>query len=143
MVRFAIVASLLLCFTAPVLSQDAVFIDPSALQLQTSSFQSSAAADRPKARVPLYISFSALQAVDVHSTARALSLGAVESNPMMKAFAGNSASLIAVKAGGAAVAIYATEQLWKQNRRAAAIGLMIAANVGMTWVVQHNYRAVR
>jgi hypothetical protein len=143
MVRFAIVATLVLCFTAPVIAQDAVSVEPPAVKLQTSSVLSFAAPDRPKVLVPLYMSFGALQVVDVHSTTRALNRGAVEANPMMKAFAGNSASLIAVKAGGAAVAIYATEQLWKQNRRAAAIGLMIAANVGMTWVVQHNYRAVQ
>jgi hypothetical protein len=141
MVRFAIIALFLLGFTAPVMGQDVVPVipvDPQSLQLRPTV----PAPERPKALIPLYVSFGTLQAIDVHSTARALERGAVESNPIMKGFAGNTASLTAVKVGGAAVAIYATERLWKRNR-AAAIGFMVAANAGMAWVVQHNYRAVR
>ena len=138
MVRFAILVVLSLGFTAPVMAQDVVAIEPQSLQLHPSF----AAPERPKILVPLYVSFGTLQVIDVHSTARALQRGAVEANPIMKGFAGNPASLMAVKAGGAAAAIYATEQLWKRNR-AAAIGFMIVANASMAWVVQHNYRAVR
>jgi hypothetical protein len=97
---------------------------------------------RPAGLVPLYISFAGLQLVDAHSTSRALDRGAVEGNPLMKGFAGNQASLLAVKAAGAAVAIYASEQMWKTNRTAAIV-FMIATNSAMAWVVQHNYRAVR
>jgi hypothetical protein len=95
MVRFAIVVTLLLRFAAPVLAQEAVSVEPRARPLQTSAVLPLAAADRPKVLVPLYVSFGTLQLIDVHSTARALERGAVESNPMMKTFAGNSASLIA------------------------------------------------
>ena len=104
--------------------------------------QPSTAVRRPAGLVPLYISFAGLQLVDAHSTSRALGHGAVEANPLMKGFAGNPASLIAVKAAGAAVAIYASEQMWKTNRTAAIV-FMIATNSAMAWVVQHNYRAVR
>src|SRR5438552_19114659 len=40
---------------------------------------------RPPALIPLYASFIALEALDVHSTSRALSNGAVEANPAMSA----------------------------------------------------------
>ena len=102
----------------------------------------SGAVRRPAGLVPLYVSFAGLQLVDAQSTSRALDRGAVEANPLMKGFAGNPASLIAVKAAGAAVAIYASEQMWKTNRTAAIV-FMIATNSAMAWVAQHNYRAVR
>jgi hypothetical protein len=146
MVRFAVVATLLLGFTAPVTAQEIAAADAAALQVsavpQRPALASSYAPERPKALVPLYVAFGSLQLLDVHSTARALNHGAVEQNPLMKSFAGNAASLMALKAGGAAVAIYAAEKIWKRNP-AAAIGFMIAANAGMAWVVQHNYRVVR
>jgi hypothetical protein len=146
MVRFAVIATLLLGFTAPVTAQEIVAADAAALQVAAlqnlPSLSSSYVPERPKALVPLYVAFGSLQLLDVHSTARALNHGAVEANPVMKSFAGNAASLMAVKAGGAAVAIYAAEKLWKRNP-AAAVGFMIAANAGMAWVVQHNYRVVR
>ena len=97
---------------------------------------------RPAALLPLYVSFAGLQLADVHSTSRALDRGAFEANPLMKGFAGNKASLIAVKAAGGAVAIYASERMWKTNR-VGAIAFMIATNSAMAWVVHHNYSVVR
>jgi len=99
-------------------------------------------ARRPSALIPLYASFVTLQILDVHSTTKALADGAVEANPAMKAFAGNSIGLTAVKAAGTAGVIVISEKLRKKNR-AAAVGLMIAANSAMAMVVQHNYRVVR
>lgn len=97
---------------------------------------------RPAALVPLYISFAALQAIDVHSTSRALDRGAAEGNPLMRGLASHEVGLLTVKAGGAAGVIYASERVWKRNRTA-AVFFMVAANAAMSWVVQHNYRAVR
>src|SRR5262245_2895082 len=97
---------------------------------------------RPGALVPLYASFATLQALDAHSTARALDQGAVEANPMMKGLAGNPTALLAVKAAGTAGVIFASEKMWKKNR-AAAVFFMVTANSAMAWVVQNNYRAVR
>jgi Domain of unknown function (DUF5658) len=97
---------------------------------------------RPSTLLPLYASFAALQAVDMHSTWRALDQGAVEGNPLLMNVAGNKAALFAVKAGGTAAVIGVSEALWKKNRTAAIL-FMISANAGMTWVVEHNYRAVR
>jgi hypothetical protein len=97
---------------------------------------------RPAALVPLYVSFASLQALDAHSTTRALERGAVESNPLMKGLAGNTAGMLAVKAAATAGVVYSAERIWKRNKTAAEL-FMAAANSAMGWVVQHNYRAVR
>ena len=112
------------------------------IDAQSSAVQSVDRSDRPQMLLPLYASFGVLQVFDAHSTARALRSGATESNPLMTGVVGHSATVFAVKAGGAAAVIYATERLWKRNP-AAAVGFMIAANAGMGWVVQHNYRVAR
>jgi hypothetical protein len=100
------------------------------------------AVQRPPALIPLYASFAALQLVDMHSTWRALNHGAVEANPLLSGVAGNKAVLLTVKTAGTAAVIAVSERLRKKSRTAAVI-LMISANSGMTWVVEHNYIAVR
>jgi hypothetical protein len=94
---------------------------------------------RPGALVPLYVSFSVLQVLDIHSTSGALGRGAVEANPIVRPFAGNQLGMVAVKAAGTAGVILASEQMWKKNK-AAAVAFMLLSNGAMTWVVQHNYR---
>jgi hypothetical protein len=49
--------------------------------------------------------------------------------------------MAAVKAAGTAGVIFFNERLRMKNK-AAAVGLMIATNSVMGWVVQHNYRSV-
>jgi len=100
------------------------------------------AVQRPPALIPLYASFAALQLVDMHSTWRALNHGAVEANPLLSGVAGNKAMLLTVKTAGTAAVIAVSERLRKKSRTAAVV-LMISANSGMTWVVEHNYTAVR
>jgi hypothetical protein len=97
---------------------------------------------RPTALLPLYLSFSALQVLDIHSTVGALDRGAVEANPLMRSMVGSEVGLIAVKAAGTVGVVYAGEQLWKKNKTAAIV-FMVASNSAMAWVVQHNYRAAR
>jgi Domain of unknown function (DUF5658) len=94
---------------------------------------------RPAALVPLYASFIALQLLDLHSTHAAVTGGAVEANPALAGFAGNTLAMAAVKAAGTAGVIFCSEKIRAKNK-VAALGLMIAANSAMTWVVQHNYR---
>jgi uncharacterized protein DUF5658 len=94
---------------------------------------------RPAALVPLYASFITLQILDLHSTYAALSRGGVEANPMLSGLTGNMVAISAVKAAGTAGVIFVSEKLHTKNK-AAAVGLMIAANSAMFWVVQHNYR---
>lgn len=125
-----------------------VQISPAALELDSPPTLAQAGRldaprpQRPDALLPLYLSYATLQALDVHSTLRALDRGAVEANPLMKNLTESPASLVAVKAASAAGVLYTTEQLWKKNP-AAAVVFMIAANSAMAWVVQNNYRAVR
>ena len=97
---------------------------------------------RPPALVPLYASFVALQALDLHSTSYALNRGAVEANPLIKGIATNEVGLVALKAAGTAGVIFASERMRTRSKTAAVV-FMIAANSAMAWVVQHNYREVR
>ena len=88
----------------------------------------------------LYVSYGVLQALDIHSTTRALNRGGVESNPLMAGAAGNPMGLTIVKAGGAAATIVLAERLRKHNKVAAAL-LMVGVNSFYAAVVAHNYRA--
>ena len=98
--------------------------------------------ERPKALVPLYASFGALQVFDMRSTWSALDSGSVEANPLLKGVVGNRLGLIAVKGAGAAAVVAVSERLYKKNRAAAVI-LMVVSNSAMACVVEHNYNAVR
>jgi hypothetical protein len=89
----------------------------------------------------LYVSFAALQALDAHSTIRALDRGARESNPMIAPFADNTGALIALKAGTAAGVIYMTDRVRRHNRLASIV-IMAAANSAYATIVARNYRIV-
>ena len=99
-------------------------------------------ARRPGPLVPLYGSLVALQGLDFHSTRRALESGARESNPAMRPVVRHDGAFLAVKAGATVGVIWASEKLWKKNRKAAILcaGLM---NGAMAAVVAHNYRVSR
>jgi hypothetical protein len=92
--------------------------------------------------VPMYVSFAVLQALDVHSTTRALNAGASEGNPLMRGVAHQPAALMAVKAGGAASTIWLTHKLARRSKTGAFI-VMAAVNSAYAMVVAHNYRAAR
>jgi hypothetical protein len=98
--------------------------------------------DRPGALMPLYGSLIALQGLDIHSTRRALGSGGSEANPAMRPVVKNSAAFVAVKAGATAGVIWASEKLWKKNRKAAVIFASVV-NVAMAAVVANNYRVGR
>jgi len=91
--------------------------------------------------LPLYISFAGLQALDVHSTLRALDAGGTEGNPLMRGIADHPAALVAMKAGVTASTILLTEKLRVKNR-VGAIVMMAALNSAYAMVVVHNYRAI-
>jgi len=94
---------------------------------------------RPAALTSLYVSFAALQGLDVHSTTRALSSGAGrEANPAMRRIVGNPAGLIAVKAATAGTTIWMTEKMRRKHPRAAIV-FMAAINSTMAVIVAHNY----
>jgi hypothetical protein len=89
--------------------------------------------------VPLYAMFAGLQALDAHSTMRALNAGAVESNPLMQWAATRPAALIAVKSGAAAGTIFLAEKGWKQHPVRTVV-LMAVLNAAYAGVAMHNYR---
>ena len=87
----------------------------------------------------LYVSTATMQALDVHSTLKAFSTGAVEANPLMTGVTKNPAAFIALKAGVAASTIMAARQMAKHNKVAAVVTL-VAVNSVYAMVVSHNYR---
>ena len=98
---------------------------------------------RPAALMPLYGSLVALQGLDIHSTRRAVGSGAgQEANPAMEPIVRNSAAFIAVKAGATVGVIWASEKMWKKNRKAAVIFASVV-NVAMAAIVANNYRVNR
>jgi hypothetical protein len=92
--------------------------------------------------VSLYATTATMQALDAHSTIRALDSGAVEANPIMGGIANNRAALIATKAAVAAGTIYAAHNVAKKNKFAAAITL-IAINSAYAFIAHHNYKVAR
>lgn len=90
----------------------------------------------------LYASTAVMQGLDVHSTLKAFSAGAVEGNPIMSGVTKNRAAFIATKAAVAAVTILATRKIAKKNKVAAVITL-IAVNSAYAMIVNHNYKLAR
>ena len=95
---------------------------------------------RPGALMPLYGSFAALQGLDLYTTRRAIDRGADEGNPMMRGAAQRNSTMIAAKAAGSVVAIWATERLWKKKRPKLAVASGVLLNVVSGLVVMNNYR---
>jgi hypothetical protein len=95
---------------------------------------------RPAILAPLWGAYAGLQALDVHSTRRAIGSGSGrEANPLLGAAAQSSASLIAIKAASTAGVIYGTGKLWKKNRTLAVL-TMVAINGATAAIVARNYR---
>lgn len=90
----------------------------------------------------LYVSTAVMQALDVHSTLRALDNGAIENNPLMTQVSRNKTAFIALKAGVALSTVMAARHMSKRNKVAAALTL-IAINSAYAMVVNHNYRVAR
>jgi hypothetical protein len=89
--------------------------------------------------IPLYVAFGTLQALDVHSTLRAINSGAgVERNPVVKGFVDRPAMMIAVKGGVTTATILLADRVRVHNRVGAII-LMAALDSAYAIVVAHNY----
>ena len=82
----------------------------------------------------LFVSYGAIQALDMASTMKARNLGALEVNPVMQGSYGKG---IAVKAALGAATMLAVRSIEKKNKKAAIL-TMIAANVATAAVVAHN-----
>jgi hypothetical protein len=99
-------------------------------------------APRPSVLVPLYVSFGALQVLDLHSTKRALAAGGREANPVVGTAVGSPAAMTAMKIGAATGIVLLSEKLWKRNR-VAAIVMMVTLNSAYAVVASHNYSIAR
>jgi Domain of unknown function (DUF5658) len=84
----------------------------------------------------------AAQALDIHSTLKAVDHGAIEANPMMSGLVHNQAAFIGVKAGLTAGFMYVTHKMAKRNKTAA---ILTAAAVNSVYLVvaHHNYKVAR
>ena len=90
----------------------------------------------------LYASTFTMQALDVHSTLKAFSVGAVEANPMMTGVTKNKMAFIALKAGIATSTVLAARSMARTNK-VAAIATLIAVNSAYAMIVEHNYAVAR
>jgi hypothetical protein len=90
----------------------------------------------------LYAGFSVLQALDAHSTLRAIDAGHREANPVMAPFASRPGALIAVKGVTAAGTVYLAHRIGRRHR-VASTALMIALNAAYGAVVAKNYAKAR
>jgi hypothetical protein len=89
--------------------------------------------------VSLYVATGLTQALDVHSTIKAIDRGGVETNPMLSGITGNKPAFIALKGAVAAGSIYAARKLARKNK-VAAIATLLAINAAYGVVAHHNYR---
>jgi hypothetical protein len=92
--------------------------------------------------VPLYVSFAALQALDVQSTRTALDRGGREANPVMAGVVGSPVAFVALKAATGAAVIYASEKM-RRRSRVGALVTMAALNGLYATIVMRNYAAAR
>jgi hypothetical protein len=99
-------------------------------------------APRPSVLVPLYVSFGALQVLDLHSTSRALGAGGREANPVVGTAVGSPVAMTALKIGATTGIVLLSEKLWKRNRLAAVV-MMVTLNSGYALVASHNYSLAR
>lgn len=112
---------------------DVLQLDPSAGDIETRG---------RGALVPLYVSFAALQALDVQSTRTALDRGGREANPVMAGVVGSPVAFVALKAATGAAVIYASEKM-RRRSRVGALVTMAALNGLYATIVMHNYAAAR
>ena len=82
------------------------------------------------------------QLADFHSTRKALQMGGVEANPIMKSIVKNPGVFLGTKLGVAAGLALATHNLARHNKVAAVVA-SVAANSVYAYIAQRNYRVAR
>jgi hypothetical protein len=97
---------------------------------------------RPSVLVPLYVSFAALQVLDIRSTQQALKGGGVEGNPLMGGVVGSPVAMTALKIGATAGIVLISEKVRKRNPVMAVV-MMVTLNSAYAMVVSHNYAISR
>ncbi len=96
----------------------------------------------PALRRSLIVSFGALQALDAHSTMKALKAGGSEANPLMSGIVSKPAAFYAVKAGTAVATALMAEKMSRNHPKAAMV-MMAVLNSAYVAIVAHNYRVAR
>jgi hypothetical protein len=93
----------------------------------------------PTVLAPLYLSFSILQALDIHSTLQTLDRGAGrEANPVMQSAVNTPSLLLALKVASSSSIVLISERLRKHHPKMAV--LMMAGLTSLSAaVVAHNY----
>jgi hypothetical protein len=91
----------------------------------------------------LYVGYAALNAFDAFSTSKGMANGAAEGNPLMGGVARHPAALWAVKGGVTAGSIAMAERLWREDKRKAAVAVMVIANGMMAVVAARNASVLR
>jgi hypothetical protein len=133
---------------APRLPMDGMTTAPTFPPLRSAAprAEQTGAEPRPSGRragdrvlAPLYASFVGLQALDIHSTLRAVDRGGREANVIMAPLTERPAAFIAFKAGSTAGILYLTERV-RRRSPTAAIVMMAAFNSAYAMVVTNNYR---
>ncbi len=94
-------------------------------------------AARPGALPMLYASLAALHAYDAYSTLHGVATGAQEANGLMRGAAASPIAMVGVKAAVSALPIVLAEHMWKTNRTAAIV-LMVVSNGMMAAVAANN-----
>jgi hypothetical protein len=86
----------------------------------------------------LYAGLTALQALDVHSTLRAVDAGNYETNPLVRWGMDHPVALISMKAAASAMTVYVAERIRAHHPKHATV-FMAAVNAAYALVVVHNY----
>jgi len=130
--------------TIAAFAQPTSFVQPAAIDVRQPDFQAPVAPMSGRSRLfsSLLVSTVVMQALDVHSTYRALGQGAVEANPLMAGVTSNRGAFLATKAAVATATVLAARHMAKRNK-VAAIATLIAINSAYVVVVDHNYRVAR
>jgi hypothetical protein len=103
--------------------------------------QSDVVPQPPRAVFPaLYSGFIATQALDVHSTLRAIDAGAVEANAAMRWATESPARFIALKSATTTGIVFLIEKVRKKHPKTAMF-LLVGLNSASAVIVAHNYRA--
>ena len=112
---------------------------------QLESPIASTAALRPErkgrgALTALYGGLVTLQALDAHSTFRALDAGLHETNPLMRWASAHPVGFVSLKAAATAGTVFVAERIRKKHPKRAVV-FIAAINATYALVVAHNYRA--
>ena len=88
----------------------------------------------------MYLGLVTLQALDAHSTFRAVDAGLGEQNPLMRWAVGHPVAFVSIKGAATAGTILVAEKIRKKHPKR-AVAFMAAINAAYALVVVHNYRA--